>query len=73
MSLGDLRQQSIEEIWNGPAFKQFRKTILNEQVPKGCHDCLHSGSNYNIVPKLEAGLLRKKLRELFDEWIAAIR
>lgn len=61
---GNLNENSIEEIWNGAVYKEFRNTILEERAPDGCHDCLQGGFNYDIVPKLEPAFVRRKLGEM---------
>lgn len=71
--LGNLNENTIEEIWNGTAYKQFRETILENRVPQGCDDCLQGSFNYNIVPKLETAFLRRKLGEMRDGLVAAIQ
>jgi len=52
--MGNLRAQSLSEIWNGPAYRSFRKHILS---PSGsgvidrrcdCSYCCHFGSNQKI-------------------------
>jgi len=38
-TLGDATQQSLREIWNGPAYQQFRRSLLSETPPKPCQNC----------------------------------
>jgi MoaA/NifB/PqqE/SkfB family radical SAM enzyme len=38
-TLGDATQHSLREIWNGPAYQQFRRTLLSEAPPKPCQNC----------------------------------
>jgi MoaA/NifB/PqqE/SkfB family radical SAM enzyme len=38
-TLGDATQQSLREIWNGPAYQQFRGSLLSEAPPKPCENC----------------------------------
>jgi radical SAM protein with 4Fe4S-binding SPASM domain len=39
--LGDLRESSLEEIWNGPAARQLRQQLIDNAVPDGhlCSGC----------------------------------
>jgi MoaA/NifB/PqqE/SkfB family radical SAM enzyme len=38
-TLGDATQQSLREIWNGPAYQAFRGGLLSEAPPKPCENC----------------------------------
>jgi MoaA/NifB/PqqE/SkfB family radical SAM enzyme len=38
-TLGDATQQSLREIWNGPAYRQFRSGLLSDLPPKPCQGC----------------------------------
>ncbi len=38
-TLGDATQQTIREIWNGPAYKDFRAGLLSDTPPKPCQGC----------------------------------
>ncbi len=38
-TLGDATQQSLREIWNGPAYQEFRGALLTEAPPKPCANC----------------------------------
>jgi MoaA/NifB/PqqE/SkfB family radical SAM enzyme len=38
-TLGDATQQSLREIWNGPAYQSFRETLTGEAPPKPCESC----------------------------------
>jgi radical SAM protein with 4Fe4S-binding SPASM domain len=38
-TLGDATQQSLREIWNGPAYQQFRASLLSDTPPKPCQNC----------------------------------
>ena len=38
-TLGDATQQSLREIWNGPAYQDFRGALLTEAPPKPCANC----------------------------------
>lgn len=35
---GNLNEQTLEGIWNGPANVQMRQDFLNNHIPKGCQD-----------------------------------
>jgi MoaA/NifB/PqqE/SkfB family radical SAM enzyme len=38
-TLGDAGQQSLQEIWNGPAYREFRAALLSDKPPKACANC----------------------------------
>jgi MoaA/NifB/PqqE/SkfB family radical SAM enzyme len=38
-TLGDATQQSLREIWNSPAYRDFRTTLLSDAPPKPCQNC----------------------------------
>jgi MoaA/NifB/PqqE/SkfB family radical SAM enzyme len=38
-TLGDATQQTLQEIWNGPAYQEFREALLSGQPPAACANC----------------------------------
>jgi MoaA/NifB/PqqE/SkfB family radical SAM enzyme len=38
-TLGDATQQDLREIWNGPAYQDFRKSLLSDTPPAPCQNC----------------------------------
>jgi len=38
-TLGDASQQSLREIWNGPAYQSFREALLSDKPPAACASC----------------------------------
>ena len=38
-TLGDATQQDIREMWNGPAYRDFRAGLLSDEPPKPCQGC----------------------------------
>ena len=38
-TLGDATQQSLSEIWNGPAYRSFRAGLLSDHPPAACASC----------------------------------
>ena len=38
-TLGDATKQSLREIWNGPAYREFRDALLSNQPPAACANC----------------------------------
>jgi MoaA/NifB/PqqE/SkfB family radical SAM enzyme len=38
-TLGDARSQTLDEIWNGPAYRDFRTALLGDDPPKPCKNC----------------------------------
>src|SRR5690242_5674434 len=38
-TLGHAGSQSVQEIWNGPAYRDFRAALLSSKPPKSCENC----------------------------------
>ncbi len=38
-TLGDATQQTLREIWNGPAYREFRAALLSNKPPGTCANC----------------------------------
>jgi MoaA/NifB/PqqE/SkfB family radical SAM enzyme len=38
-TLGDATQQSLRDIWNGPAYQSFREALLSDEPPSACEGC----------------------------------
>jgi len=38
-TLGDATQQSLRQIWNGEAYREFRRALLSEAPPTCCANC----------------------------------
>ena len=38
-TLGDASQQDLREIWNSPAYRDFREGLLGDTPPKPCQGC----------------------------------
>jgi MoaA/NifB/PqqE/SkfB family radical SAM enzyme len=38
-TLGDATQQTLQEIWNGTAYREFRAALLSDQPPATCASC----------------------------------
>ncbi len=38
-TLGDATQQDLRDIWNGPAYRHFRESLLGDTPPKPCQGC----------------------------------
>jgi MoaA/NifB/PqqE/SkfB family radical SAM enzyme len=38
-TLGDATQQTLREIWNGPAYTSFREALLSDRPPSACANC----------------------------------
>jgi len=38
-TLGDATQQTLREIWNSPAYRDFRSALLSETPPAPCGNC----------------------------------
>ncbi len=37
--MGDATQQTLREIWNGPAYRNFRTDLVSNAPPKPCQGC----------------------------------
>jgi MoaA/NifB/PqqE/SkfB family radical SAM enzyme len=38
-TLGDATQQTLREIWNGSAYREFRRALLSDKPPAACANC----------------------------------
>jgi MoaA/NifB/PqqE/SkfB family radical SAM enzyme len=38
-TLGDAKAQTLDEIWNGPAYQDFRTALMSDAPPKPCQNC----------------------------------
>jgi len=38
-TLGNATQQTLRDIWNGPAYRDFRKALLSGEPPAACANC----------------------------------
>jgi MoaA/NifB/PqqE/SkfB family radical SAM enzyme len=38
-TLGDVTQQTLRELWNGPAYRKFRSALLSDKPPDCCANC----------------------------------
>ena len=38
-TLGDATKQSLQDIWNGPAYHAFRAALLSDRPPAACANC----------------------------------
>jgi MoaA/NifB/PqqE/SkfB family radical SAM enzyme len=38
-TLGDAKTQTLDDIWNGPAYRDFRADLLSDAPPKPCANC----------------------------------
>jgi radical SAM protein with 4Fe4S-binding SPASM domain len=38
-TLGDATQQTLREIWAGPAYSSFRRALLSDTPPEACASC----------------------------------
>lgn len=55
---GNIRNQSIKDIWNGEKYKTFRLNMLNEQVSSECRRCMVEETYSNQS-------MRKSMNDLF--------
>ncbi len=38
-TLGDATQETLQQIWNGPAYRGFREALLSKEPPDACANC----------------------------------
>jgi radical SAM protein with 4Fe4S-binding SPASM domain len=38
-TLGDATQQTLQEIWSGPAYREFRRALQSDKPPPTCANC----------------------------------
>lgn len=39
--VGDLKQDSLKNIWHSQSMRNFRRAIINQQMPTACFHCCH--------------------------------
>ncbi|MBV8459070.1 MAG: SPASM domain-containing protein [Acetobacteraceae bacterium] len=66
-TLGDATQQELREIWNGRAYREFRRALLSDTPPAPCRNC---GMRWACNPRHSGGALRSPLREEHAELLA---
>lgn len=62
VSMGNINEQSFEEIWNGPAYRRLRKRIVGALPPFLCRSCvmgwgINAGNVGNVMA--QEGLILK--------------
>lgn len=67
--LGNLNEQSFEEIWHGKAYSKLRRSLLDGTLPLMCRTCTGTGwkeinrwDNMGSFVKLERNRIRQGLR-----------
>ena len=65
--MGDCRQESVTDIWNGTCFQKFRRTMLEgtKGVSESCHDC--SIIKYRLFPEDELNEDAERLKEFYEK------
>jgi radical SAM protein with 4Fe4S-binding SPASM domain len=43
--MGNVKEQSVEEIWNGPRYREFRRRMFARDYPEPCRECEHLVAN----------------------------
>ncbi len=59
LRVGDSRNQTMREVWNGEEFKEFRRKIAKDKVYAGCHGCCNLKYTGKAAPGL-AGIEAKR-------------
>lgn len=60
LPLGNIKDISLEKIWNGEKMNQFRLSLLGDNLPPTCSSC-------EIVESLDGLSLRKKYNSFFKD------
>jgi MoaA/NifB/PqqE/SkfB family radical SAM enzyme len=61
--LGDVREHGFRELWNGPAYKKFRRLIREKKLLPKCTTCpALKDKAWSKVPTFSRGLLRRGAR-----------
>jgi len=60
LPLGDLKTNSLDEIWNGEKMNKFRLSLLRDDLPSSCLSCKN-------VENLDGISLRKKYNNFFKD------
>lgn len=76
--IGDIRTESLEEIWNGENMRRIRRQILNDERPKECDPCfrledqgvesLRQRHTRGIIPEARISLYPNALDDLADDF-----
>lgn len=62
LPLGNIKNDSIEKIWNNEEIKNFRKSLLDDNLPDSCKAC-------KKIEELGGVSLRKKYNSFFEDYI----
>jgi MoaA/NifB/PqqE/SkfB family radical SAM enzyme len=67
--VGNLTENSIEEIWNGPVMQAVRSSILHDAVHEVCqsNDCPYQQDHLIFPPQPEPMVIDDELARSFDE------
>ena len=57
VEVGDLREQSLEEIWNSPRYVELRQKLLKEGIFPVCRRCCKVELSYESMPTPEEAAL----------------
>lgn len=44
-NIGNLNENTLEEIWNNDAYKELRRQLMNNEKPVGCNKCYEQEGN----------------------------
>ncbi len=58
----NIKDKSFSEVWHGPAFSEFRRSIMARDLPAGCENCVstHLAWNREIKQELERSLVAEQ-------------
>lgn len=65
--VGNLREQTPDEIWNGETMQALRASILSGRVHAGCKSCECPHQQRQYAPIEPRALIGDELEEAFDE------
>ena len=71
--MGDLKEMSFEEVWNGKSFRELRDLMISGDYPSYCHDRCKYRVKMNAIPsdqspgKFTRQHIARKKKELESE------
>ena len=77
-NIGDLRENTLEEVWNGDKMKEVRRQVMNDERPDVCEPCfrledqgvqsLRQRHTAGVIPEARVNLYPDALDALDDDY-----